>query len=128
MNKTESGIDLISAERNRQMQVEGWTPEHDDKHIVGELLSASVCYVLAGDCLANAKNLMGPDHKETPAVLTQEILEQRFGCGVAWPWEWHWLKISPDPIRNLAKAGALIAAEIDRLQRAKISVSTTKSE
>ena len=28
-----------------------------------------------------------------------------------------WWKPSIDPVRNLAKAGALIAAEIDRLQR-----------
>jgi hypothetical protein len=36
-----------------------------------------------------------------------------------WPKEWNvdWWKPSDDPIRNLVKAGALIAAEIDRLQR-----------
>jgi hypothetical protein len=36
-----------------------------------------------------------------------------------WPWSKKWWKPSSDPIRNLVKAGALIAAEIDRLQRAK---------
>jgi len=35
----------------------------------------------------------------------------------AWPWEWDQWKPSLDPIRNLEKAGALIAAEIDRLRR-----------
>lgn len=34
-----------------------------------------------------------------------------------WPWDASWWKPSPDPIANLVKAGALIAAEIDRLQR-----------
>lgn len=34
-----------------------------------------------------------------------------------WPWHSSWWKPSDDPIRNLVKAGALIAAEIDRLQR-----------
>ena len=35
-----------------------------------------------------------------------------------WPWDMKWWKPSDeDPIRNLVKAGALIAAEIDRLQR-----------
>jgi hypothetical protein len=35
-----------------------------------------------------------------------------------WPWEQpDWWKPSDNPIRNLEKAGALIAAEIDRLIR-----------
>jgi hypothetical protein len=36
-----------------------------------------------------------------------------------WPWNDDDWKPSPDPIRNLVKAGALIAAEIDRLQGAE---------
>jgi hypothetical protein len=36
-----------------------------------------------------------------------------------WPWDWRFWKPSVDPIRDLVKAGALIAAEIDRLQRKK---------
>jgi hypothetical protein len=37
---------------------------------------------------------------------------------VAWPWDKGWWKPTPDNrIRELEKAGALIAAEIDRLQR-----------
>jgi hypothetical protein len=35
-----------------------------------------------------------------------------------WPWGTSWFKPSGDDIRDLVKAGALIAAEIDRLQRA----------
>lgn len=35
-----------------------------------------------------------------------------------WPWDEEWWKPSLDPIRNLEKAGALIAAEIDRLEAA----------
>jgi hypothetical protein len=34
-----------------------------------------------------------------------------------WPWHPDWWKPSRDPVQNLVKAGALIAAEIDRLQR-----------
>jgi len=34
-----------------------------------------------------------------------------------WPWGSEWWKPSKDPIRDLVKAGALIAAEIDRLQK-----------
>lgn len=36
-----------------------------------------------------------------------------------WPWERKWWKPSQDQVRNLVKAAALIAAEIDRLQRLK---------
>ena len=36
-----------------------------------------------------------------------------------WPWGSEYWKPSEDPVRNLVKAGALIAAEIDRLNRAK---------
>lgn len=41
-----------------------------------------------------------------------------FGRSDWWPWAMEWWKPSTDPIRNLEKAGALIAAEIDRLERA----------
>ena len=81
-----NGVQLIAAERTRQVADEGWTPEHDDIHDIGELLSAAVCYTVAGDCLANAVGLMGPDHKETPEVLHSEIIEHKFGVGVVWPW------------------------------------------
>ena len=36
-----------------------------------------------------------------------------------WPWAKKWWKPSDDPVRNLVKAGALIAAEIDRLESLK---------
>lgn len=113
-----NGVELIAAERQRQIEIEGWTATHDDKgHQIGELCSAAHCYIVAGDCLANGKELMGDEYHDTPAGLKQEILDNKFGNACAWPWDEDWLKISDDPIRNLVKAGALVAAEIDRLQR-----------
>lgn len=91
-----TGIELIAIERDRQVTAEGWTPMHDDNHGMGELALAAKTYIL----------------------LAQDII-----CGRAravypgWPWEYSWWKPSPDPVRNLVKAGALIAAEIDRIQR-----------
>ena len=39
----------VAAERRRQIEVEGWTPEHDDQqHAGGELAVAAACYVLNG--------------------------------------------------------------------------------
>ena len=81
-----------------QVAVEGWTPEHDDEHDDHEISKAARCYIR---------------HAEQP--------ERRWPKGIApfvWPRDSGWWKPSPDPVRNLVKAGALIAAEIDRLQRA----------
>lgn len=85
-----TGVDLIAAERQRQIDAEGWTPKHDRLHIQGQLVDAAVCYALA--------------------------FTEKSPPGRRWPWEQRWWKPS-DRKRNLVKAGALIAAEIDRLQR-----------
>lgn len=87
------GTALIAAERERQVQVEGWTPAHDDAHTRQELAAAAIIYIHYRNRGAN------------------------FPTPLNWPWDRAWWKPSDDPIRNLVKAGALIAAEIDRLQR-----------
>lgn len=94
----DSGIDLIAAERARQIGVEGWTPEHDDAHVAGEIAYAAECYVRAAIEVENGlRPLSRPPN---------------------WPWEpAAWKPSERDPVRNLTKAGALIAAEIDRLER-----------
>jgi len=112
-----TGIEIIGDERARQISKEGWTPQHDDGHHIGELCSAAACYLFAGDCLANAKE-MNEKYNCTPESLKEEIQDNNLGIG--WPWEKEWLKIDADPIRSLAKAGALIAAEIDRLNRVNL--------
>ena len=96
------GINLIEAERNRQQYVEGWTEEHDDKHVNNELALAAICYADP-----NAYY-----HQENRTVR-YDIPNMNF-----WPKQWdiHWFKPT-NRIRDLVKAGALIAAEIDRLQR-----------
>ncbi|WP_051549269.1 hypothetical protein [Nocardioides sp. URHA0032] len=38
------GMALIHAERRRQVQVEGWTPEHDREHGAARLLRAAEAY------------------------------------------------------------------------------------
>ena len=86
-----AGAALIAAERERQVEREGWTPEHDDSHAGGQLWRAAECYL-------TEDYMRLPPHR--------------------WPWIGQWWKPSRDRVRNLVKAGALIAAEIDRLQRA----------
>lgn len=102
----ETGIELIRRERERQISQEGYEPEHDDHHASGELNDAAICYAKAAAKHARGEGL--------------EYLQEAVPAGMfPWPWEDQWWKPSPDPIRNLVKAGALIAAEIDRLQRQK---------
>ena len=84
-----SGVERIAAERKRQIESEGWTPTHDAQHELYELARAAACYA--------ERAFLGPD-----------VTVPR-----AWPWAEEWWKPG-DPIRMLEKAGALIAAEIDR--------------
>lgn len=87
-----NGIESIAAERRRQIEVEGWTPEHDDEHDSGEMAAAASCYSIAA---------FYKPYERFP---------------VFWPWGKSWWK-PKDRRSNLVRAGALIAAEIDRLDR-----------
>lgn len=87
MDETQAVQDVV-AERRRQVEIEGWSPDHDDAHAGGELAKAAICYADPTYSLA----------------------------GVWWPWERHWWK--PKTRRqNLVRAAALLVAEIDRLDR-----------
>lgn len=89
------GATLIAIERKRQVSSEKWSTSHDDGHDRDELARAAACYAM-------------------PARFRQT---RRRGL---WAWAGGWWKPTPkDRIRELVKAGALIAAEIDRLQRTK---------
>ncbi len=103
-----SGIEQIAAERLRQTQKLGWSPDHDDEHD-GDLAAAAVCYASVPyrhQRFSKARNTTPP---------------------AGWPWsddDWKPGKQQDDGIiptreriRELVKAGALIAAEIDRLER-----------
>lgn len=83
----------VMAERVRQIRVEGWMARHDDGHRHGELAVAAACYAIA------------------------DVLQDRTMAPGMWPWTVDWWKPS-DNRRNLVKAGALILAEIERLDRA----------
>ena len=98
------GVELIAVERRRQVQKEGWTPEHDDQHEGAELVDAAVALALeAGQTSGTGNQTLGGP---IPSAW--------------WPWpdDGSW-KPSEVPIANLVRAGALLAAEIDRLRRAE---------
>lgn len=108
-----NGIERISRERERQQSEEGWTTEHDDAHTMGELALAACCYAAP--------------------VLLYRVRKFNNGWDIhdPWPWDQRYDKrnrsgnLILDPcgdtiekrIDMLTKAGALIAAEIDRIQR-----------
>lgn len=85
----------VLAERQRQIESEGWTLEHDDGHTNGEMAGAAACYALTA-----------ADHWASSDAAI---------CSV-WPWDWSWWK-RKDRRHNLVKAGALIIAEIERIDR-----------
>lgn len=95
---------LVLAERIRQIEEEGRTPESDDVYIFNELASAAACYA-------------SPEKERMYAPPISEGSPP-----IHWPWDpWHW-KPAPhhgDRLRELTKAAALILAEMDRLRRLK---------
>jgi hypothetical protein len=105
------GAELIAAERRRHVEQEGWTPAHDDEHDCGEMIDAAVCYA------ERAGEGMGGQPWE----------DWMDSVPNGWPWSPDWWNPEPrkgkpnldQQIRNLVKAGALIAAEIDRVKRMK---------
>jgi hypothetical protein len=108
-----TGAERIAAERARQVSEEGYDAAHDDEHNGGEIAMAAACYaapelIYVRDDRANQVNFTDP-----------------------WPWHPRYDArphdgnvVTPEHatraerIRLLEKAGALVAAEIDRLLRA----------
>ena len=89
------GADLIREERRRQIQVEGYDSLHDRHHTPQVLARAAVGYAL----------------HEDPSKLVSDAAAN------LWPWSKEFWK-PKDQKRNLVRAGALIAAAIDRLTMA----------
>ena len=118
-----SGTTLISEERNRQVVEKGYDWRRDADYHGEELALAAAVYAIPLDWRGVKAGNQG--HTNLQRIL--------------WPWEWKYFKpvytigknstVEPigqsieDRIRELSKAGALIAAEIDRLQRLKIKKS-----
>ena len=92
------GVQLIARERLRQINEEGWSKERDGLYVKQELAMAATCYAAPINCYVRSEGF--------PPML--------------WPWMCTWWKPGDGGIegriRELTKAGALIAAEIDRLQ------------
>lgn len=112
----DSGVERIRKERQRQIAVEGYDAEHDAAYEAGHLRRAAIAYIVHNDPYMNESG------------------------DWYWPWELSSFKPAdiweptdePHTIKHdwqaellldLTKAGALIAAEIDRLLDAERSVA-----
>lgn len=94
-----TGIELIAEERKDQKLREGYSDDHDDQHRAGEIAMAAVCYAM-------------------PSFVRDGPLWRAY-----WPWERDdWKPTPKNRVRELVKAGALIAAEIDRLHPRRLSL------
>lgn len=98
------GTLLIAEERDRQIDVEKFSFQHDRRlHSDGSLVRAAICYATPEK---DREYATLPDGSKIP---------------VYWPWETGAWNPSPDNrVRELTIAGALIAAELDRLEGAKL--------
>lgn len=96
LTQTKAARDVL-IERDRQVECEGCTLEHDDTHDQGELATAAASLALASS------------FKKTD-------LYNKLHPPQMWPWSLGWWK--PKSRReDLVRAGALIIAEIERLDR-----------
>lgn len=90
-----TGIELIKEERERQIKEEGYNEIHDSFHDVDEFVKAAISYSII------------------------DLKDSQENYAYAW-WPWHETSWKPkDRLRNLVRAGALIAAALDRIQNNK---------
>ena len=96
-----AGTYLIKQERERQITELGYDAEHDDQHQAGEILVGALHlaeHVLAEDMFEKRDWLDEPEY--------------------TWPWPDNKPDYTVPAVRRLTIAGAMIAAEIDRINRA----------
>lgn len=111
----------VARERSRQVDAEGWSPEHDDTHGDGSIALAGACYAMFASVSDNARL-----SAQLPASLTvsKNPIEGWSAWLSIWPWERSLWKPT-DRRRDLVQAAALIIAEIERLDRCATSEGST---
>lgn len=96
-----NGVESIAAERARQIAEEGFDTGNDAGYVKEELIRAAICYLLVRSRLSGVALSLG-------STMFQHL----------WPFGREWWK--PKSKReDLIRAGALIAAELDRMDDAK---------
>jgi hypothetical protein len=104
--RTAAAKDVL-AERQRQIEKEGWDDSHDDHHHNGELAAAAACYASPHRAF---KAVDGVGRGYEKLTVYRDL----------WPWTDEWWK-PKDRRADLVRAGALILAEIERLDRKAVT-------
>lgn len=93
--------EMMSNERQRQIEEELYTVEHDDVHNHGDLADAAACYAATPQWI----------FKGSKPTSYKKLIP-------LWPWDEQWYKKHKhERKRQLIIAGALIIAELERLER-----------
>ena len=95
---SQGALDVIN-ERRRQVEVEGYTPAHDDAHDRGELAGAAAAY-------AAYRSQVAPE-----IVMGDEII------ATLWPWPGEGSYKPKGRYDDLKRSAAFLIAEMDRLNR-----------
>lgn len=109
-----TGIELIAKERERQIE-KGYNAEHDEMESAFQLSTAAAMFI------AEAINKDTKDHThydglgDVARFQLRELDTKKWGEW--WPWDDQDGRVKSDTLTCLVKAGALIAAEIERLHR-----------
>lgn len=91
----------VQAERRRQVEAEGWSQEHDDEHACDEIAAFACFYAMPSAAREWDASSTGYGNTLGEAILPEG-----------------WQPKTGDRRRELVKSGALILAEIERLDRA----------
>lgn len=114
-----TGAELIAEERQRQIEKEGWSAEHDEQHTKGELALVAALY--ASPIQLYKKQNLSTEFSEVsfidPWPWFDRVENTRYGDLSTYEVRAWDKRKQHDKLRRLVIAGALIAAEIDRLQR-----------
>ena len=102
-----SAVEDVAAERKRQIEQEDWNDSHDDTHIDGQLAKAAACYAHFAALPDFSRETINASLPDVPPVFLLRW----------WPWDRDFWK-PKDRRHDLIRAGALIVAEIERLDRA----------
>lgn len=117
-----SGLELIEMEHNHNRLMKGWTENHDCKHTEGELASAAAVYALYAAGFTSPDKFEG--FKKGKETHYDEDLNERYTNDAVlpiWPFKESPNISKENDLKCLIKAGALILAEIERLQNRYIS-------
>lgn len=119
---TQAALDVL-AERKRQIEVEGWSEQHDDAHGQGQMALAAATYAYGSTIAA----------KQTVERHCDALwgTSEGFISLIRWLWPSTWAPFwfkPKDRRYDLVRAGALIIAEIERLDRKAAALSPEKPQ